>query len=128
MGRKFGNTYVMNQGADAVWAALPEAVEACGFDVKAADDQQRSLQAKKHMRNVTNKMVSVQGLTDNSIARTRAPMKATWGEKLEASVSGEGDGARLWLESRLVFGLIDWGENRKNVETIHAELEARLAP
>lgn len=127
MGRKFANTYVMSQGVDAVWAALPDTLEACGFDVKSADDSQRALQAKKHMRNVTNKMVSLDGISDHTNTRARAPMKATWGEKLHASVSGDGARCELWLESRLVFGLIDWGENRKNVETIHAELEARLA-
>lgn len=114
MGRKYAGQFRMNQGVDEVWQTLPAALAECGFDVKASSDDERSLSAKKNMKNVTTKNLGRRGA------------KATWGEKLEASVTEDGDVTWLSLESRLVFGLIDWGENQRNVVNVHAELVRQL--
>lgn len=120
MGRKYAGEYTLGHGSGAVWAALPAALADCGFEITESSDTELVLHAKKRLKNVSDKSVPM--------GDRRTTAKATWGEKLDASVHDEGGGSRVRLESRLVFGLIDWGENRRNVEGIRAALDVRLAP
>ncbi len=120
MGRKYGDVYVTRMDVDAVWAALPGAVQACGFEVTSSSESERTLSAKKRMRNSSTKQLGP--------ANASRSAHATFGEKLEASVGSDGTRSRVVLESRLIFGLIDWGENQRNVSNIRRELDARLAP
>ncbi len=116
MGRTYSGTYTTDHHPDVVWAALPDVLADCGFEIKESSDTDRTLRAKKSMKNVTAKSVG------------RKSAHATFGEKLEVSVAAAGDRTHVELESRLVFGLIDWGENRKNIEAIRAELDTALRP
>ncbi|MFN3215935.1 MAG: hypothetical protein ACE367_05535 [Acidimicrobiales bacterium] len=116
MGRKFSGTYMTNRHAAEVWEVLPDVLADCGFAIEESSDADLTLRAKKSMKNATIKSAG------------RRSARATWGEKLEASVTADGDHTRVELESRLVFGLVDWGENRKNVEAIRSGLDAVLRP
>lgn len=43
---------------------------------------------------------------------------ATWGENLDARLRPLPPGVEVTLSSALKFGLVDWGKNRQNIETL----------
>ena len=43
---------------------------------------------------------------------------ATWGENLAAHLRPLPTGVEVTLSSALKFGLVDWGKNRQNIETL----------
>lgn len=43
---------------------------------------------------------------------------ATWGENLTAHLRPLPTGVEVTLSSALKFGLVDWGKNRQNIETL----------
>lgn len=53
---------------------------------------------------------------------------ASWGENIQVVVGGVGPGrSRAKVMSSLKFGLVDWGRNRKNLDTIEGAVRAALA-
>ncbi len=53
---------------------------------------------------------------------------ASWGENIQVLVAGVGPGrSRAKVMSSLKFGLVDWGKNRKNLDTIEGAVRAALA-
>ena len=51
----------------------------------------------------------------------------TWGERIQiVTATNPGGGTQVVVESRLTFGLIDWGRNQSNVDEILAALDERL--
>jgi hypothetical protein len=53
---------------------------------------------------------------------------ASWGENIQVVVGSDGPGrSRAKITSSLKFGLVDWGKNRKNLDTIEAAVQAELA-
>lgn len=54
---------------------------------------------------------------------------ATWGEDLTAQVWAEGPGTTVVsLTSKLKFGLVDWGKNKRNVAAIEGLIARALGP
>lgn len=58
-------------------------------------------------------------------SRPIGPM--TWGERITViTATDPGGGTQVIAESRLTFGLVDWGHNRANVESILGGLDTTL--
>ena len=62
--------------------------------------------------------------------RARQPVSfMTWGERIQViTATNPGGGTQVVAESRLSFGLVDWGRNQRNVDDILARLDERLDP
>ncbi|MEZ5978465.1 MAG: hypothetical protein R3F34_09625, partial [Planctomycetota bacterium] len=61
-----------------------------------------------------------------AVLRYHVPISwATWGDEVDVSLDGSTVVVRS--RSRAPFQLVDWGKNRRNVETVRAAI-ARLAP
>ncbi len=62
--------------------------------------------------------------------RAARPMGTlTWGERVHVvTATNPGGGTQVVAESKLVFGFVDWGRNRQNVEAIFAALDATIGP
>jgi len=58
----------------------------------------------------------------------KAPMSfRSWGERVEVVVGApDSSWAYVTVSSRSIFGLIDWGKNRENVERVVDGITARL--
>lgn len=53
----------------------------------------------------------------------------TWGERVKALMAtSPGGGTQVLVESKLVFGFVDWGRNQKNVTELFAAMETVLGP
>jgi hypothetical protein len=117
MGRRYRDSFVTPHGPDVVWEVLPAVIAACGFELQASSRTGGTVRAKKSMRNATVRRVG-----RHTAART------TFGEILRVAVRRDDAQTFVDLESRLVFGLIDWGENRRNVENLRAALAEALGP
>lgn len=50
----------------------------------------------------------------------------SWGEKIVAKVTETETGSLVSIESKLKFGLLDWGKNQKNVEAIFEALKSQV--
>ncbi|MEQ8716692.1 MAG: hypothetical protein RIE08_03710 [Acidimicrobiales bacterium] len=123
MGRKYESTQQFDASPDSVWEALGPVVDAAGFRVTDSDDDARTLHGRKRKGDIATGNVIVPG---GRIGRT-APARKTFGEKLAVSVGAGSNGrTSVNVESRLVFGLIDWGENKKNVDRVFGLLGTRL--
>ena len=79
---------------DGVFHAVCQAAASCGMTVTLADPAAGVIQMSKSM-----------GL-------------ATWGENLAAHLRPLPTGVEVTLSSALKFGLVDWGKNRQNVESL----------
>jgi hypothetical protein len=93
--------------------------------VTESDDDARALHGRKRKGkgDIATGNVAVPG---SGVGRT-APARKTFGEKLAVSVAeGSNERGSVSIESRLVFGLIDWGENKKNVDRFFDLLRTRL--
>ena len=56
--------------------------------------------------------------TSGTVTGSRSVGLASWGERIVANVSSGDSGTSVRVESKLKFGLVDWGRNKKNVEGI----------
>jgi hypothetical protein len=53
----------------------------------------------------------------------------TWGERIHViTATNPGGGTQVVVESKLVFGFVDWGRNQRNVEAVLASLDATIGP
>lgn len=50
----------------------------------------------------------------------------SWGERVTAIIAESEEGSTVTIVSRLKVGLLDWGQNRRNVEGIFASLSSDL--
>lgn len=122
MGRKYKLTQRIANDVGAVWAALPAALEDAGIKVLESDKDTLEIRGKK--AKVSTASVGTAAMGGGSFQK--APIAKTFGEKITAQLSQVEGGCELTVESRLRFGLVDWGENRKNVENIQASLRSHL--
>lgn len=123
MGRRYESTQQLDVPVDAVWGALASVVDAAGFRVTESDDDARTLRGRKRKGEIATGLVPVPG---SGIGRT-GPARKTFGEKLAVFVTEGSNGrASVSVESRLVFGLIDYGENKKNVDRLFSLLRTEL--
>lgn len=62
--------------------------------------------------------------------RAAQPMtNLSWGERIHVlTATNPGGGTQVVAESKLVFGFVDWGRNRKNVEAIFESLDTTIGP
>ncbi len=62
--------------------------------------------------------------------RAAQPMtNLSWGERIHVvTATYPGGGTQVAVESKLVFGFVDWGRNRRNVESVLASLDQTLGP
>lgn len=62
--------------------------------------------------------------------RASQPMSnLSWGERIHVvAATNPGGGTQVVVESKLVFGFVDWGRNQRNVETILESLDETLGP
>lgn len=124
MGRKYESTQQLDGSVDAVWGTLAAVIDAAGFRVTETDDDTRTVRARKRKGEIATGLVPVPG---GGIGRTGSARK-TFGEKLAVFVTEGSNGrASVSVESRLVFGLIDYGENKKNVDLLFNLLRTELA-
>lgn len=127
MGRKSARTVTYQTSSDGLWDLLPMALDEAGIDVTEVDEPNMTMRGKKRKDQIGVGHVSVSGAY-----RTAAPARKTFGEKIVAQVarpSSPSDGparCEVMIESRLRFGLIDWGENKKNVTRIHHNLREAM--
>ena len=124
MGRRFESTVRLEAVSSRVWEALPAAFEAAGIEVLDADAATLELRGKK--KEVSTAEMSGALLGGGSSSRISAAK--TFGEKVTATVADEASGSSVTVERRLRFGLIDWGENKKNVENILGALRSKVDP
>jgi hypothetical protein len=54
---------------------------------------------------------------------------ASWGEDvyIRLGAAEDGGGTNLWMESKMKFGLVNWGKHDKNFQAIANAVQARLA-
>jgi hypothetical protein len=54
---------------------------------------------------------------------------ASWGEDLTIRLAAAegGQGTNLWMESKMKFGLVNWGKHEKNFQAVANAVQARLA-
>jgi hypothetical protein len=63
------------------------------------------------------------------VRASRPASLMTWGERIHVvTATNPGGGTQVVVESRLAFGLLDWGRNRENVQAILAALDGALGP
>lgn len=63
------------------------------------------------------------------IRAAQARSNYTWGERIHVvTATNPGGGTQVVVESKLVFGFVDWGRNRRNVEAIFAVLDETIGP
>ncbi len=62
--------------------------------------------------------------------RAAQPMSnLSWGERIHVlTATNPGGGTQVVVESKLVFGFVDWGRNRRNVDAVLTSLDATLGP
>jgi hypothetical protein len=53
----------------------------------------------------------------------------SWGEDLTIRLGAaeDGHGTDLWMESKMKFGLVNWGKHQKNFQAVANAVQARLA-
>ena len=65
------------------------------------------------------------GAGEWEVQASRPISMVTWGERITVtSATNPGGGTQVIVESRLSFGLVDWGRNRRNVDEILDALDA----
>lgn len=114
MGRKYSGSKVYDRSPDEVWAVISGVAAQAAFKETASDATAMTFRAKKSLKDV-----------DVASLGRRSAQK-TWGENLEVQVRADGERTRVDAESKLKFGLIDWGANRDNVERFLGALDAEL--
>ncbi len=122
MGRKYEQTQRVTSDVGAVWVALPAALEDAGIKILESNKDILEIRGKK--KKVSTAQVSTASMGGGSFQT--APVAKTFGEKITAQLADVDGGCVVTVESRLRFGLIDWGENRKNVDNILAALRSHL--
>lgn len=67
--------------------------------------------------------------TEWELQADRAMSALSWGERMKALMAtSPGGGTQVVLESKLVFGFMDWGRNQKNVESFFETMETVIGP
>lgn len=66
---------------------------------------------------------------DHELKASKGIQSGSWGERIRFQLATfPGGGTQVIIESRLVFGLFDWGRNRENVEGLFRSMEVVLGP
>lgn len=69
------------------------------------------------------------GASEWEIRATRSFSAKSWGERLTIHMATfPGGGTQVIAESKLVFGLVDWGRNQSNIEEIYDSMAALVGP
>ncbi len=67
--------------------------------------------------------------TEYEVRGARSMSTLSWGEQVKVLLAtSPGGGTQVIVESKLVFGFVDWGRNRSNVEAIFTSMAALLGP
>jgi hypothetical protein len=67
--------------------------------------------------------------TEWELQADRTMSALSWGERIKALMAtSPGGGTQVLLESKLVFGFIDWGRNQQNVESFFETIETIIGP
>lgn len=104
MGRMYRERRIYQSPQREVRAAAERAVYELGMEVKPA-------------------------ATEWELEASRSISPLTWGERVKALVAtSPGGGTQVLIESKLVFGFVDWGRNQKNVVEMFASMEHLLGP
>ena len=123
MGRIYRHQARYSNSTDEIWEHLQPALAASLLTIKEVDEENRTVRAKKRFGDVTTGKVGLGYQPGHA---------KTFGEKVFVEVEEANGGTRVSIESKLVFGLFDWGENRKNcfrlAEAISASLAGELDP
>ncbi len=92
-------------------------------------------QPQSEVRQVAERAVYELGLavkpdaTEWQISASRSMSTLSWGERLTVQMAtSPGGGTQVVAESKLVFGFVDWGRNRTNVEALLASMDDVLGP
>ncbi len=69
------------------------------------------------------------GSTEWEIKASHSMSALTWGERITGLMAtSPGGGTQAVIESKLVFGFVDWGRNQKNVAGMFEAMEALIGP
>lgn len=94
------------------------------FDVDAG----RLFQAFTTAISASGMSVTSANLQSGLIEGTSSIGLTSWGENVQVVVGSDGPGrSRARITSTLKFGLVDWGKNRKNLDTIESGVRSALA-
>ena len=98
MGRAYTATRSYSADPGAVVGHMPAAFESIDSQVESSDAASGTTKGSKGVRFLS------------------------CGERVSAQVSPADGGSTVTVESKLKFGLIDWGNNKRNVEGVLASL------
>ncbi len=116
MGRKYESSQRFAVPVADLWSSVPDVLDEAGFEILEVDDSTHTIRGKKRKDAISTAEVHI------GVGRSTAPAAKTFGERLHLTLTETASGCEVWVESRLRFGLVDWGENRKNVERVLAGL------
>ncbi len=92
-------------------------------------------QDRAEVRPAVDRAVRELGLAPDPTAgeweiRASRPMSTlSWGERIQVvTATNPGGGTQVVIESKLVFGFVDWGRNQRNVESVIDSLDGLLGP
>jgi hypothetical protein len=101
-----GSQVILLPGSyDAAFAATAEVLPSISMSVRSADPQ------------------------NGVIVDSTGMSLSSWGEDItiRLQAADDGQGTNLWMESKMKFGLVNWGKHEKNFQAIANAVHARLA-
>lgn len=118
----------VNQTVDSVASAFQnsEGSEVVVLDAPYAQVFEAAVQALPTIKMSVRSADPQQGV----IVASTGMSLASWGEDVTIRLGASEDGrsTNLWMESKMKFGLVNWGKHRKNFEAIVRAVQARLGP
>lgn len=121
VGRRYEDQRTYTASVEELWDRLPGALEAAGFRITSTDEATRTVNARKRRDAIATGAVGAP--VGDAVARGEA--RKTFGELMTVTLRPWDAGCTVWMESKLRFGLIDWGENRKNCMRLIEVLNGR---
>ncbi|MEM9565194.1 MAG: hypothetical protein AAGA93_21410 [Actinomycetota bacterium] len=92
-------------------------------------------QDRSEVRPAVDRAVRELGLTPDptsgewEVRASQSMSTFSWGERIHVlTATNPGGGTQVVVESKLVFGFVDWGRNQRNVESIIGSLDDLLTP
>ncbi len=106
VGRKYSERLEFQRSAEDTIRAVEVAFTECGFPPSRSNTPST-------------------GMTE--VRASRQMSAGSWGENVTAQVAtAPGGGSQVVVESKLVFGFVDWGRNKTNVSQVVLALTRRL--
>lgn len=106
MGRKYSERREFQRNVEDTVRAVEVAFTECGFPPSRSNSPSAG-------------MIEVRASQQMSLA--------SWGENVSAKVAAApGGGSQVVVESKLIFGFVDWGRNKTNVDQVLVALSRRL--